>query len=159
MTELRIVISDSHSGLKAVRKAVMPSVLWQRCQFHLQKNANDHVSKKHLKQAIITDIRKIFNATDQVEADKMTLALTVSGLIRMNFCFILPLVCISMSSSVGGNDNSLIYIDSTRIGINPYAICSWLDASHRINSEGNTGVALLYYIESSCCTCKRNSTH
>jgi transposase-like protein len=33
------MISDAHSGIKAARKAVMPSVPWQRCQFHLQQNA------------------------------------------------------------------------------------------------------------------------
>lgn len=36
---LELVISDAHSGLKAARQAVFPSVPWQRCQFHLQQNA------------------------------------------------------------------------------------------------------------------------
>lgn len=72
MTGLKMVTSDSHSGLKAARQAVMPSVSWQRCQFHLQQNARDHISKKPLKQAIANDIRKIFNATDKIEADKYT---------------------------------------------------------------------------------------
>lgn len=72
MTGLKMVTSDSHSGLKAARQAVMPSVSWQRCQFHLQQNAREHISKKPLKQAIANDIRKIFNATDKIEADKYT---------------------------------------------------------------------------------------
>jgi len=33
------VTSDAHSGLKAALKATMNSVPWQRCQFHLQQNA------------------------------------------------------------------------------------------------------------------------
>lgn len=72
MTGLKMVTSDSHTGLKAARQAIMPSVSWQRCQFHLQQNAKDHISKKSLKKPIANDIRKIFNATDKVEADKYT---------------------------------------------------------------------------------------
>ena len=34
---LKLIISDSHAGLKAARKAVFPTVPWQRCQFHLQQ--------------------------------------------------------------------------------------------------------------------------
>ena len=67
-----MVTSDAHSGLKAVMPAVIPSVAWQRCQFHLQKNASDHVSKKELKKVISNDIRKIVNASDRAEADKYT---------------------------------------------------------------------------------------
>jgi hypothetical protein len=29
------MISDAHSGIKAARKAVMPSVPWQRCHIYL----------------------------------------------------------------------------------------------------------------------------
>jgi transposase-like protein len=28
---IKLMISDAHSGIKAARKAVMPSVPWQRC--------------------------------------------------------------------------------------------------------------------------------
>ena len=34
-----LIIADDHAGLKAARRAVLPSVPWQRCQFHLQQNA------------------------------------------------------------------------------------------------------------------------
>ena len=33
---LELIVSDAYEGLKAARKAVFPSVPWQRCQFHLQ---------------------------------------------------------------------------------------------------------------------------
>ena len=39
------ITSDDHSGLKAARTAVFPSVPWQRCQFHLQQNAQAHVPR------------------------------------------------------------------------------------------------------------------
>ncbi len=35
MTGLKMVTSNSHSGLKAAHQAVMQSVSWQKCQFHL----------------------------------------------------------------------------------------------------------------------------
>jgi len=39
MHGLKLIISDAHSGLKAARTAVFPTCPWQRCQFHLQQNA------------------------------------------------------------------------------------------------------------------------
>ena len=36
---VQFITSDDHVGLKAARTAVCPSVPWQRCQFHLQQNA------------------------------------------------------------------------------------------------------------------------
>ena len=36
---LTLITSDAHAGLKAAIKSVFPSVPWQRCQFHLQQNA------------------------------------------------------------------------------------------------------------------------
>jgi putative transposase len=43
---LMSVTSDAHGGLKAALRAVFPSVPWQRCQFHLQQNAQAYVPKK-----------------------------------------------------------------------------------------------------------------
>ncbi len=34
-----LIISDDHVGLQAARKTVFSGVPWQRCQFHLQQNA------------------------------------------------------------------------------------------------------------------------
>lgn len=39
MHGMQLVTSDDHKGLQKARQATMPSVLWQRCQFHLQQNA------------------------------------------------------------------------------------------------------------------------
>ena len=47
MHGVKFVVSDAHEGLKAARKAIMPSVPWQRCQFHLmqKRNAPCHQSR------------------------------------------------------------------------------------------------------------------
>jgi transposase-like protein len=35
----KLLTSDDHAGLRAARRAVFPNLLWQRCQFHPQQNA------------------------------------------------------------------------------------------------------------------------
>ena len=49
---LKLIISDAHSGLKAGKRSVFPSVSWQRCQFHLQQNAQSYVPKPSLKKVV-----------------------------------------------------------------------------------------------------------
>jgi putative transposase len=66
-----LVISDDHSGLKAARIAVFPSVPWQRCQFHLQQNAQKYAPRKDMREQIAADIRSVFNAPDRTEADRL----------------------------------------------------------------------------------------
>lgn len=73
---LELVISDAHSGLKAARQAVFPSVPWQRCQFHLQQNAQSYVPKQSMKKAVANDIKSIFTAPNLNEAQRL-LQLTV----------------------------------------------------------------------------------
>ena len=68
---VEMIISDAHSGLKAARQAVFPSVPWQRCQFHLQKNASSYVPKQSLKKGVAKDIRDIFNAPNEAEAQRL----------------------------------------------------------------------------------------
>ena len=71
---VKFVVSDDHSGLKAARKAVLPAVPWQRCQFHLAQNAMQHTPKVSMRKQVANDIRNIFNAKDaadaQVELDR-----------------------------------------------------------------------------------------
>lgn len=57
-----MITSDDHKGLNAARKAVLSSVPWQRCQFHLQQNAMAYVPKKSMLPEVAEDIRDIFNA-------------------------------------------------------------------------------------------------
>jgi transposase-like protein len=68
---LELIVSDGHEGLKAARKAVFPSVPWQRCQFHLQQNAGAYVPKMAMRGAVAADIRAIFQAPDQDEAEHL----------------------------------------------------------------------------------------
>lgn len=68
---LLCITSDAHAGLKAAIRAVFPGVPWQRCQFHLQQNAQAYVPKKSMKAEVADDIRHIFNAPDRDEADRL----------------------------------------------------------------------------------------
>jgi transposase-like protein len=68
---LQLIISDAHAGLKAARKAVFPSVPWQRCQFHLQQNAQSYVTKVSRKKEVAETIRAIFNAENMIEAERL----------------------------------------------------------------------------------------
>ena len=74
---LKLITSDDHSGLKAARMSVFPSVPWQRCQFHLQQNASVHVPKKAMQEEAHADIRNIFNMPTREEAERL-LKLTVT---------------------------------------------------------------------------------
>lgn len=74
---LTCITSDAHAGLKAAIRAVFPSVPWQRCQFHLQQNAQAYVPKQSMKKDVAEDIRNIFNACNRVEADRL-LQLTIT---------------------------------------------------------------------------------
>lgn len=65
------ITSDAHAGLKCALKAVFPSVLWQRCQFHLQQNAQAYIPRKEMKPLVAEDIRSIFNAPNRAEADRL----------------------------------------------------------------------------------------
>jgi transposase-like protein len=67
---IKLIVSDDHSGLKAARKAVFPSIAWQRCQFHLQQNAQSYIAKKSDKKTIAAEIRAILNSEDLVEAER-----------------------------------------------------------------------------------------
>ncbi len=68
---LELITSDAHAGLKAAKQAISPSVPWQRCQFHLQQNAQSYVPKKSMKKEVASDIRAVFNAPDASEAKRM----------------------------------------------------------------------------------------
>ncbi len=61
---LTFIVSDAHPGLGAARSAVFPSVPWQRCQFHLQQNAQAYVPRLDMRARVASDIRGIFNCPD-----------------------------------------------------------------------------------------------
>jgi transposase-like protein len=68
---VKLIVSDDHAGLKAARKAAFPSVPWQRCQFHLQHNAQGYVSKLDQRKPVARIIQSIFNAPDLEEARRL----------------------------------------------------------------------------------------
>ena len=68
---VELLISDAHEGLKAARKAVFSGVPWQRCQFHLQQNAQAYVPKKEMKAKVAEQIRQIFDAPDREDAQRL----------------------------------------------------------------------------------------
>lgn len=71
LTGLKLITSDAHSGLQKARQAVFPSVPWQRCQFHLQQNAQAFAQRLDQRTEIARTIRPIFQAPDRVEADRL----------------------------------------------------------------------------------------
>jgi len=71
LSGIELVTSDAHSGLEAARKAVFGGVAWQRCQFHLQQNAQAYVPRHDMKAQVAADIRSVFNAADRAAADTL----------------------------------------------------------------------------------------
>jgi len=63
-------LQANHAGLKAARKAMFAGVVWQRCQFHLQHNAQGYVSKLDSRVPVARTIRSIFKAPDMNEANR-----------------------------------------------------------------------------------------
>jgi len=67
---VRFLVSDDHAGLGAARTAVFPSVPWQRCQFHLQQNAQAYVPRLDQRAAVAEAIRSVFNSPDRPAAER-----------------------------------------------------------------------------------------
>lgn len=75
---LQLIASDDHAGLGAARAAVFPGVAWQRCQFHLQQNAQSYAPRVEMRAQIAHDIRGIFNSPDLPSAQRRLKDLCVS---------------------------------------------------------------------------------
>lgn len=65
---VKLITSDAHAGLKEARQACFPSVPWQRCQFHLMRNALEHVPKPELKRDVMDELRATLDAADLTAA-------------------------------------------------------------------------------------------
>ncbi len=68
---VELFVSDDHEGLKAARRAVYPSVPWNRCQFHLSKNAQQYARRKEDKPRIAQAMRDIFDAPSREDAEEL----------------------------------------------------------------------------------------
>jgi transposase-like protein len=76
LSGVELITADAHEGLAAARRAVFGGVPYQRCQFHLQQNAQAYVPRHELKPTVAAEIRAIFNAPTRPEAERL-LAQTV----------------------------------------------------------------------------------
>ena len=72
---VQLVISDAHSGLGAARQAVFGGIPWQRCQCHLQQNAQAYVPRQSMQRQVAADMRAVFNAPTRASADAVLKAL------------------------------------------------------------------------------------
>ena len=68
---VQLIVSDDHSGLQKARMAVFGGVPWQRCQFHLQRNAQAYVPRRTMKREVAADIRAIFNSANRHDAENL----------------------------------------------------------------------------------------
>lgn len=68
LSGVRLFISDDHAGMGAARRAVFPSVKWQRCQFHMAQNAQSYAPKESMKKEIGEAVRRIFHSSDYATA-------------------------------------------------------------------------------------------
>ncbi len=68
---VELIVSDAHAGLREARRAVFGGVPWQRCQFHLQQNAQAYVPRQEMKAEVAASIRAIFQASSLSEAKRL----------------------------------------------------------------------------------------
>lgn len=68
MHGIKMVTSDQHSGLTAALRAVLPSVPWQRCLFHLAQNAGSYAPHAGMKEECCQAVREIYGAISREEA-------------------------------------------------------------------------------------------
>jgi len=69
LSGVQLIVSDDHAGMEAARKAIFTGVPWQRCQFHLQQNAQSYVPRVGMRREVAEDICSIFNAPDRETAE------------------------------------------------------------------------------------------
>ena len=66
---VQFIVSDDHAGLQAARQAVFGAVPWQRCQFHLQQNAQAYVPRLDQRAEVAAAIRSLFECANRPAAD------------------------------------------------------------------------------------------
>jgi len=64
------IVSDDHPGLAAARQAVFGAVPWQRCQFHLQQNAQAYVPRLEQRAEVARAIRSLFECASRSAAEQ-----------------------------------------------------------------------------------------
>ena len=69
MRGVEYVVSDDHAGLRAARRAVLGGATWQRCQFHLARNAIHHAPTLAIRKRIGAELREVWNAGSLAKAE------------------------------------------------------------------------------------------
>jgi putative transposase len=67
---VELITSDAHAGLKEARKACFPGVPWQRCRFHLMRNALAHVPREEMKPEVMDDLRSVLDSANEQTASE-----------------------------------------------------------------------------------------
>jgi transposase-like protein len=62
---IELITSDAHAGLAEARQACFPGAPWQRCRFHLMKNALAHVPREEMKREAIDDLKSVLDSADE----------------------------------------------------------------------------------------------
>lgn len=65
----QFIVSDDHPGMGAARQAVFGAVPWQRCQFHLQQNAQAYVPRLEQRKEVAQAIRSVFDSPSRPAAE------------------------------------------------------------------------------------------
>lgn len=75
LRDVKYIVSDDHHGLRAACRARFAGIPWQRCQFHLQQNAAQHVPKVAMRKPLAAELREVFNAPSQALAEALLKAM------------------------------------------------------------------------------------
>jgi transposase-like protein len=67
---VEFIVSDDHPGMAAARKAVFGAVPWQRCQFHLQQNAQAYVPRLDQRAEVARAIRSVLDCASRLVAEQ-----------------------------------------------------------------------------------------
>jgi putative transposase len=67
---VELITSDAHAGLQEARRACFSGVPWQRCQFHLMRNALSHVPRQEMKREVLDDLHSVLEAAEERTAQE-----------------------------------------------------------------------------------------
>jgi transposase-like protein len=67
---VRMIASDSHAGLKEALRARCSGAPWQRCRYHLARNAVACVPKVSMRKEVGASLRAVFDAPERAEAER-----------------------------------------------------------------------------------------
>jgi transposase-like protein len=137
---VQLIVSDAHAGLKAARVAVFGGVPWQRCQFHLQVNAQAYVPRSEMRKEVAAALRAVFGAPNMHEAKRL-LAETVQ-----QYRSVAPKLSVWMEENLGEGLMVYAFPEAHR------RLLRTTNGLERLNQEirRRTRVARLFPNEASC---------